>query len=251
MLCREHRVFLGNHLGKSVVQTITIAAATATSGNVCVDSSEFEDQRWDPYNDICAVKTFQRTNNAVKKDNDKFLGYDQKTSTRFDRNFSISDFLKINVGTEVGLPLVSSPLLFWLGRLSSSSRKADSSFSLVRGTGSFLWRWHRLNGFGSPAPIVFESPVVCLLYCASSLPRSGLLLYPLAFCCSCYSHLPNVFANTDVLVEDVCKGGMKPRTQSNTALPNPNTVNPYGCGINVAIRNPRARHYYAAFCLPF
>lgn len=70
-------------------------------------SNEFEDQKWDPYNDICAVKTFQRTNNAVKKDNDKFLGYDKKTSTRFDRNFSISDFLRINVGVEVGLPLVS------------------------------------------------------------------------------------------------------------------------------------------------
>eukprot|EP00903_Cladosiphon_okamuranus_P014134 g13135.t1 len=69
-------------------------------------SSEFEDQKWDPYNDICAIKSFQRTNNAVKKDNDRFLGYDQKTSTRFDRNFSISDFLKINVGTEVGFPLV-------------------------------------------------------------------------------------------------------------------------------------------------
>lgn len=77
-------------------------------------SSEFEDQRWDPYNDICAVKTFQRTNNAVKKDNDRFFGYDQKTSTRFDRNFSISDFLKINVGTEIGLPLVSSFLCFSL-----------------------------------------------------------------------------------------------------------------------------------------
>lgn len=72
-----------------------------------LDSSEFEDQKWDPYNDICAVKTFQRTNNAVKKDNDRFLGYDRKTSTRFDRNFSISDFLTINVGTEVGFPLVS------------------------------------------------------------------------------------------------------------------------------------------------
>lgn len=71
-----------------------------------VCSTEFEDQRWDPYDDICPVKTFQRTNRAVKKDNDKFLGYDQKTSTRFDRNFSISDFLKINLGTEVGLPLV-------------------------------------------------------------------------------------------------------------------------------------------------
>lgn len=53
------------------------------------------------------VKAFQRTNNAVKKDNDRLLGYDQKTSTRFDRNFSISDFFKINVGTEVGFPLVS------------------------------------------------------------------------------------------------------------------------------------------------
>lgn len=58
------------------------------------------------------MKTFQRTKNAVKKDNDRFLGYDQKTSTRFDRNFSISDFLKINVGTEVGLPLVSEACIF-------------------------------------------------------------------------------------------------------------------------------------------
>lgn len=74
---------------------------------VCCYSNEFEDQKWDPYNDTCSVKTFQRTNNAVKKDNDKFLGYDSKTSTRFDRNFGISDFLKINLGTEVGLPLVS------------------------------------------------------------------------------------------------------------------------------------------------
>lgn len=86
------------------VEVFYFAASSLKITNIL--SSEFEDQRWDPYNDICAVKTFQRTNNAVKKDNDKFLGYDQKTSTRFDRNFSISDFLKINVGTEVGLPLV-------------------------------------------------------------------------------------------------------------------------------------------------
>ncbi len=73
----------------------------------CFPSTEFEDQKWDPYSDICAVKTFKRTKNAVKKDNDRFLGYDNKTSTRFDRNFSISDFLEINVGSEAGLPLVS------------------------------------------------------------------------------------------------------------------------------------------------
>ena len=41
------------------------------------------------------------------QDDDSFFGVDQKTSTRFDRNFSITDFLKINLGTEVALPLVS------------------------------------------------------------------------------------------------------------------------------------------------
>eukprot|EP00752_Nemacystus_decipiens_P003494 g3227.t1 len=90
--------------GGYAVEIFFFAASSLKITNIL--SSEFEDQRWDPYNDICAVKTFQRTNNPVKKDNDKFLGYDQKTSTRFDRNFSITDFLKINVGTEVGLPLV-------------------------------------------------------------------------------------------------------------------------------------------------
>ena len=35
---------------------------------ICVfNSTAFEDQKWDPYNDICAVKAFQRTKNAVKK----------------------------------------------------------------------------------------------------------------------------------------------------------------------------------------
>lgn len=70
-------------------------------------SKEFEDQTWDEYNDICAVKKFKRTSNAIGKDDDSFFGIDQKTSTRFDRNFSISDFLKINLGTEVALPLVA------------------------------------------------------------------------------------------------------------------------------------------------
>ena len=32
-----------------------------------MNSNEFEDQKWDPYNDVCAVKSFQRTKNAVKK----------------------------------------------------------------------------------------------------------------------------------------------------------------------------------------
>ena len=32
-----------------------------------LNSNEFEDQKWDPYNDICSVKAFQRTKNAVKK----------------------------------------------------------------------------------------------------------------------------------------------------------------------------------------
>ncbi|CAM9913168.1 unnamed protein product [Ectocarpus fasciculatus] len=91
--------------GGYAVEAFYFAASSLKITNIL--STEFEDQRWDPYNDICAIKTFQRTNRAVKKDNDKFLGYDQKTSTRFDRNFSISDFLKINLGTEVGLPLVA------------------------------------------------------------------------------------------------------------------------------------------------
>lgn len=43
------------------------------------------------------------------QDDDSFFGADAKTSTRFDRNFSITDFLKINLGTEVALPLVSGP----------------------------------------------------------------------------------------------------------------------------------------------
>ncbi|CAN0224179.1 unnamed protein product [Ectocarpus sp. 6 AP-2014] len=91
--------------GGYAVEAFYLAASSLKVTNIL--STEFEDQRWDPYDDICAIKTFQRTNRAVKKDNDKFLGYDQKTSTRFDRNFSISDFLKVNLGTEVGLPLVA------------------------------------------------------------------------------------------------------------------------------------------------
>lgn len=52
------------------------------------------------------------------QDDDSFWGVDQKTSTRFDHNFSITDFLKINLGTQVALRLVSSVahalvLLFW------------------------------------------------------------------------------------------------------------------------------------------
>lgn len=31
------------------------------------NSNEFEDQKWDPYDDVCVVKAFQRTKNAVKK----------------------------------------------------------------------------------------------------------------------------------------------------------------------------------------
>lgn len=40
---------------------------TPTRYNRLIDSNEFEDQKWDPYSDICAIKAFQRTNNAVKK----------------------------------------------------------------------------------------------------------------------------------------------------------------------------------------
>lgn len=43
----------------------------------------------------------------LRQDSDKFFGVDPKKSTRFDRNFSITDFLKINVGTKLALPLVS------------------------------------------------------------------------------------------------------------------------------------------------
>ena len=46
------------------------------------------------------------------KDNDRFLGANPKTSTRFDRNFSITDYLRINVGAELGLPLVSASGLY-------------------------------------------------------------------------------------------------------------------------------------------
>lgn len=31
------------------------------------DSDEFEDQAWDPYSDVVAMKAFQRTERAVKK----------------------------------------------------------------------------------------------------------------------------------------------------------------------------------------
>ena len=31
------------------------------------DSKQFEDQTWDEYNDVCSVKTFNRTDNAVSK----------------------------------------------------------------------------------------------------------------------------------------------------------------------------------------
>ena len=44
----------------------------------------------------------------VMKDNDRFLGANPKTSTRFDRHFSIMDYLRINLGAERGLPLVSA-----------------------------------------------------------------------------------------------------------------------------------------------
>ncbi|CAM9282114.1 unnamed protein product, partial [Hapterophycus canaliculatus] len=91
--------------GGYAVEVFYFAASSLKITNLL--SNEFEHQRWDPYNDICAVKTFRRTKNPVKRDNDRLLGYDQKTSTRFDRNFSISDFLKINVGTELGFPLVA------------------------------------------------------------------------------------------------------------------------------------------------
>lgn len=33
-------------------------------------SKEFEDQNWNPYNDICAIKAFRRTNNPVRKVHD-------------------------------------------------------------------------------------------------------------------------------------------------------------------------------------
>lgn len=45
------------------------------------------------------------------QDNDRFLGANPKTSTRFDRHFSIMDYLRINVGAERGLPLVSAATL--------------------------------------------------------------------------------------------------------------------------------------------
>ena len=48
-----------------------------------------------------------RTTDLFSQDDDSFLGKDQKTSTRFDHNFSITDFLKINLGTNVALNLVS------------------------------------------------------------------------------------------------------------------------------------------------
>lgn len=32
-------------------------------------SKEFEDQSWNPYNDICAIKKFDRTGNPVRKVN--------------------------------------------------------------------------------------------------------------------------------------------------------------------------------------
>lgn len=41
------------------------------------------------------------------QDDDSFFGVDLKTSTRFDRNFGITEFLKTNLGTEVAYPLVS------------------------------------------------------------------------------------------------------------------------------------------------
>lgn len=44
---------------------------------------------------------------TVFQDDDSRLGADNKTSTRFDHNFSITDFLKINLGTKVALRLVS------------------------------------------------------------------------------------------------------------------------------------------------
>eukprot|EP00904_Undaria_pinnatifida_P002573 jgi/Undpi1/12316/HiC_scaffold_5.g01992.m1 len=87
------------------VEIFIFAASSLNITNVL--SKEFEDQAWDEYNDICAIKTFNRTNNAIGEDADSHLGVDQKTSTRFDRNFSITDFVKINLGTEVALPLVA------------------------------------------------------------------------------------------------------------------------------------------------
>lgn len=45
---------------------------------------------------------------VLLKDNDRFLGANPKTSTRFDRNFSIAEYLKVNLGAEKGIPLVSA-----------------------------------------------------------------------------------------------------------------------------------------------
>lgn len=65
------------------------------------------------------------------QDNDRFLGLDPKTSTRFDRNFSISDFIRINVGTEIGLPLVSGARegKFWFIFQRSMERILDTRFT--------------------------------------------------------------------------------------------------------------------------
>ncbi|CAM9741720.1 unnamed protein product [Ascophyllum nodosum] len=87
------------------IEIFYFAASSLEITNVL--SREFEDQDWNTDNDICAVKIFKRTNNLVGKDNDSCFGADNKTSTRFDHSFSITDFIKINLGTEVALPLVA------------------------------------------------------------------------------------------------------------------------------------------------
>lgn len=43
----------------------------------------------------------------TRQDNDYCCGINSKSSTRFDRNFGISDWVTINLGTRLGLPLVS------------------------------------------------------------------------------------------------------------------------------------------------
>ncbi|CAM9726790.1 unnamed protein product, partial [Choristocarpus tenellus] len=70
-------------------------------------SNEYENQRWDPLNDTCAIKTFQRTENAVLKTNDGCCGAGAKGYKGFDDTFSLGDFLRIHLGTRVALDLIA------------------------------------------------------------------------------------------------------------------------------------------------
>lgn len=80
--------------------------------SVCRRISFATPYRHDLLLDIASRFAFLTHPRIHHQDDDSFWGVDQKTSTRFDHNFSITDFVKINLGTKVALRLVSPLSLF-------------------------------------------------------------------------------------------------------------------------------------------